>query len=164
MLRIEATIILGSLAHGESLSSNSTLPLSSFPPLTFLSPCFRNLSFSADQHTACLLHLLSTPLISNLLLALQQASSSAQTTSSASSLPSSSASPQKELEIILKTLANIVKLIGEFCDLGKWGTGIDGPVGRARESWSSDSEKDAREMVGRKIGELLEVSDVRTTT
>ncbi|KAL7415113.1 armadillo-type protein [Mrakia frigida] len=117
LLRIEATIILGSLAH-------------------------------ADQQLTALLNLLSTPLITNLLLALQQAAFSAS--------PSSSG-PQKELEIILKTLANVVKLIGEFCDRGKWGTGVDGPVrgARGRETWSR--EMDARETVGRKIGELLEL-------
>lgn len=120
-------------------------------------------SFAADRHTTVLLHLLSTPLVTNLLLAVQQASSAVRTSSSTSSFASStSSSLQKELEIILKTLANIVKLIGEFCERGKWGTGIDGRAGRLDGRESRSNEKDAKEMVGRKIGELLEVSDPKT--
>lgn len=115
----------------------------------------RPFALTADQQLTALLNLLSTPLITNLLLALQQAAFSAS--------PSSSG-PQKELEIILKTLANVVKLIGEFCDRGKWGTGVDGPVrgARGRETWSR--EMDARETVGRKIGELLEVRNFPMTS
>ena len=98
--------------------------------------------------------LLSTPIITHLVLALQQASTQSATTSA------SRAVSNKDLETTLKTLANLVKLIGDFCDRGRWGTGIDAPRGKksAKPVGVASDENAARVLVGNKIGEMLEVS------
>ena len=116
--------------------------------------CRARLHRSADPPTRTLQVLLSTPVITYLVLAIQQASTQSATTHT------SRAVVLKDLETTLKTLANLVKLIRDFCDRGRWGTGIDAPRGKksARPVGVASDENAARVLVGNKIGEILEVS------
>lgn len=120
------------------------------------------IALPAEPPLATLQALLSTSVITHLVLALQQASVQPAPSSAASR-----ALVQKDLETTLKTLANLVKLIGEFCDKGRWGTGIDAPRGKAAKRPTRAEvreEQTARELVGRKIGEMLEVSRQQSST